>query len=180
MKKVTQKNRATTSMIITSLVMILLFLGLVALLVAQREHVQTHDEGSKEQRLKNLVDLNGENEKILTQYHWVDKTKGAVGIPIDRAMNLVLTEMQANRPHPAGPITTPLPPASPSSGAGATPGASVTPNASATPAAGGQPQNQGRQAPATGGQAAPAATPAGVLPVSPGASATPQNSRTNT
>jgi hypothetical protein len=160
-------------MIITSLVMILLFLGLVVLLVVQREHVQTHDEAQKEQRLKNLADLNGEIEKILTQYHWVDKAKGVVGIPIDRAMNLVLTELQANRPHPAGPITTASPAASPSPAAGA----------GATPVAGGQPQNQGQQAPATGGQpAAPApssaGTPSGPAPPSnqPAASTTPQNS----
>src|SRR5438132_9083492 len=107
MKKVAQPNRVTTPMIITALVMILLFLGLVVLLVAQRQHVQTYDEARKEQRLKNLADLNGENDKILTQYHWVDRAKGVVGIPIERAMNLVLTEMQANRPHPAGPITSP-------------------------------------------------------------------------
>jgi hypothetical protein len=177
MKKVAQPNRVTTPMIITALVMILLFLGLVVLLVAQRKHLQTYDEARKEQRLKNLADLNAENEKILTQYHWVDKAKGVVGIPIDRAMNLVLAEMQANRPHPAGPITSQSPAASPLSAAGA----GATPAAAAA-----QPQNQGRPAPATGGQpAAPVASPAGASPASagppnqPGASASPQGGRAN-
>ena len=110
-------------MIITGVVMILLFVGLVALLVIQRGHVQTYDEARKEQRLKNLAELNAENEKILTQYHWVDKAKGVVGIPIDRAMNLVLTELQSVQPHAAGPITTPPPAASPSPGASPTPAA---------------------------------------------------------
>jgi hypothetical protein len=170
MKKVAQPNRVTTPMILIGLVMILLFLGLVVLLVAQREHFQTYDEARKEQRLKNLGDLNAENKKILTQYHWVDKAKGVVGIPIDRAINLVLAEMQSNRPHPAGPITTPPPAA----GAGA------------TPVAGGQLQNQGQRAPATGGQpAAPVASPAGAspapagLPNQPGASASSQGGRAN-
>jgi hypothetical protein len=131
MKKITQKNRVSTSMIITGLVMILLFLGLVALLVGQREHIQTYDEVRKEQRLKNLDDLNGENEKILTQYHWVDKAKGVVGIPIERAMNLVLMELQANRPHAAGPITSPPPAASPSP-ASDQPGASTIRQSSET------------------------------------------------
>jgi hypothetical protein len=117
MKKITPKNRVSNSMIITGLTMILLFLGPVALLVWRREHVETYDEGRKEQRLKNLDDLNAENAKILTQYHWVDKAKGVVGIPIERAMNLVLTELQANRPHAAGPITSPSPAASPSAAA---------------------------------------------------------------
>jgi hypothetical protein len=170
MKKDMRQNRATIPMIITGLVMILLFFGLVMLLVAQSEHVQTHDEAVKEQRLKNLADLNGENEKILSRYHWVDKAKGIVGIPIDRAMNLVLTELQANRPHPAGPITVPVP----------SPAASppVAAGAGATPAAGGQPQNQVQQAPANGGQGA---TPAGASPApaapsnQPGASPVPQS-----
>src|SRR5258708_4573118 len=119
MKRTTQKNRVSTSMIITGVVMILLFLGLVALLVVQREHVQTHDEVLKEQRLKNLAELNAENERILTQYHWVDKAKGVVGIPIDRAMSLVLAELQSVRPHAGGPISTPPRVGSPAPGAAA-------------------------------------------------------------
>jgi hypothetical protein len=120
-------------MLITGAVMILLFLGLVALLVVQREHVQTYDEVRKEHRLKNLAELNGENERILTQYHWVDKAKGVVGIPINRAMSLVLAELQSVRPHAAGPISNPSPAGSPSQGAGATPGPSTTPAPAATP-----------------------------------------------
>jgi hypothetical protein len=120
-------------MIITALVMILLFLGLVGLLVMQREHVQTYDDIRKEHRLKNLAELNGENERILTQYHWVDKAKGVVGIPIDRAMSLVLTELQSVRPQAAGPITNPSPAGTPASGAGGAPGASATAAPAATP-----------------------------------------------
>src|SRR6516165_8471205 len=135
MKKIKQKNRVSILMVVTALVMILLFLGLVALLVEQRRHVQTYDEARKEQRLKNLADLNAENEKILAQYHWVDKAKGVVGIPIDRAMNLVLTELQSVQPHAAGPITTPPPAASPSPGASPAPAASPTPAAGAKAAA---------------------------------------------
>jgi len=125
MKKMEQKNRLSISMVITSVVMILLFVGLVAMLAIQRGHVQTYDEARKEQRLKNLAELNAENEKILTQYHWVDKAKGVVGIPIDRAMNLVLTELQSIQPHAAGPIATPPPAASPSPGASPTPAAAA-------------------------------------------------------
>src|SRR5260370_18200678 len=134
MGRTTQKNRVSTSMIITGVVMLLLFLGLVALLVVQREHVQTYDEVRKEHRLKNLAELNAENERILTQYHWVDKAKGVVGIPIDRAMSLVLAELQSVRPHAAGPISNPSPAGSPSPGAGApAPGATATTTPAATP-----------------------------------------------
>jgi hypothetical protein len=131
MKRIKEKNRVTTSMIVTGLVMILLFVGLAAWVVAQREHVQTYDEVRKEQRLKNLADLNGENQKILSQYRWIDKAKGVVGIPIDRAMSLVLTELQSIQPHAAGPIMNPSPAASPSP----TPGPSATPATGAKSAA---------------------------------------------
>lgn len=99
------KNNGSLLAIFTGLVMILLFFGsVVPLLVRERQNIPTADDQRREQRLKNLAELNAENEKILTQYRWVDKSKGIVGIPIDKAMNLVLVELQANKPHPAGPI----------------------------------------------------------------------------
>ena len=107
MAKNTQKNRVSLSVIITALVMMLLFVGLAAFLVSQRENIPTVDEQTAEVRLKNLAELNAENQKFLTQYHWVDKSKGVVGIPIDRAMDLVVAQLQANKPHAAGPINPP-------------------------------------------------------------------------
>ena len=107
MAKNTQKNRVSLWVIITSLVMMLLFVGLAAFLISQRENIPTVDEQTAEVRLKNLAELNAENQKILTQYHWVDKNKGVVGIPIDRAMDLVVAQLQANKPHAAGPINPP-------------------------------------------------------------------------
>ena len=103
----TQKNRVSLSLIITGLVMVLLFVGLAIFLVAQRKNIPTVDEQTAEVRLKNLAELNAENQKILTQYHWVDKNKGVVGIPINRAMDLVVAQLQANKPHAAGPINPP-------------------------------------------------------------------------
>ena len=103
----TQKNRISLSVIITCLVMILLFVGLAIFLVSQRENIPTVDEQTAEVRLKNLAELNAENQRILTQYHWIDKNKGVVGIPINRAMDLVVAQLQANRPHAAGPINPP-------------------------------------------------------------------------
>ena len=107
MAKNTQKDRVSLSVIITSLVMMLLFVGLAAFLISQRYNIPTVDEQTAEVRLKNLAELNAENQKFLTQYHWVDKSKGVVGIPIDRAMDLVVAQLQANKPHAAGPINPP-------------------------------------------------------------------------
>src|SRR5271166_5679982 len=107
MAKNTQKHRVSLAVIITSLVMMLLFVGLAAFLISQRDNIPTVDEQTAEVRLKNLTELNAENQKFLTQYHWVDKSKGVVGIPIDRAMDLVVAQLQANKPHAAGPINPP-------------------------------------------------------------------------
>jgi hypothetical protein len=90
--------------------MIMLFSGFVIFLVSEGESIPNVEEVHAQTRLKNLADLNAENQKILTQYHWVDKSKGVVGVPIDRAMDLVLAELQSIKPHPAGPVSTPAPP----------------------------------------------------------------------
>jgi hypothetical protein len=108
-----QKTRISIPMIVTGLVMTLLFVGLAGFLVLQRASIPTVDEQTAQVRLKNLAELNAENQRILTQYHWVDKSKGAVGIPINRAMDLVLAELQANKPHAAGPINAPAAPSPP-------------------------------------------------------------------
>jgi cytochrome c len=105
----TPKNNTSIFLVLTGLVMILLILGPLLLLVRQRQSIPTADDQRREQRLKNLADLNAENQKTLTQYRWIDKNKGIIGIPIDQAMNLVLVELQANKPHPAGPVVTPSP-----------------------------------------------------------------------
>ena len=104
-----QKNRVSLSVIITGLVMILLFVGLAIFLVSQRQNIPTVDEQTAEVRLKNLAELNAENQRVLSQYHWIDKNKGVVGIPINQAMDLVMAQLQANKPHAAGPINSPAP-----------------------------------------------------------------------
>ena len=97
--------------ILTGAVMVLLFCALAAFLILQRQAIPSHDDAQKEARLKNLSELNAANEKILSEYRWVDKAKGTIGIPIDRAMQLVLVDLQANKPHAAGPVTPPPAPA---------------------------------------------------------------------
>jgi cell division protein FtsB len=97
----------------TGLIIVLLFAVLVVLLVWQRQGIPTVEDVRKQERLKILADLNAENQKILTQYRWIDKSKGIVGIPVDRAMDLVLADLKANKPHAAGPIATPAPAATP-------------------------------------------------------------------
>jgi hypothetical protein len=104
-----QKGKSSAPMIITGLVMILLFCGFVIFLVSQGQSIPNVEELHAQARFKNLADLRSEDQKILTQYHWVDKSKGVVGIPIDRAIELVLVQLQSIKPHPAGPVNPPAP-----------------------------------------------------------------------
>src|SRR6201995_4749293 len=103
MAKHREKGRSSTPIVITGLVMVLLFCLFAIFLVSQGRSIPDVEEVKEQTRLKNLADLNAENQKILTQYRWIDKSKGVVGIPIDRAMDLVLVQLQSNKPHPAGP-----------------------------------------------------------------------------
>jgi hypothetical protein len=105
-----QKGKSSAPMIVTGLVMILLFCGFVIFLVSQGQSIPNVEEVHAQTRLKNLADLNSENQKVLTQYRWVDKSKGVVGVPIDRAMDLVLVELQSIKPHSAGPVNPPAAP----------------------------------------------------------------------
>jgi hypothetical protein len=126
-------------MIVTGLVMILLFSGFVIFLISEGESIPNVEDVHAQARLKNLADLNAENQKILTQYRWVDKSKGVVGVPIDRAMDLVLADLQSVKPHPAGPVSTPAPPSpTPQSSPAPAPQGSPSPSPNA-PKPGGQP-----------------------------------------
>jgi hypothetical protein len=109
MAKQQEKVKSSIPTVITGLVMVLLFGGFALFLVSQGQSIPNVEELHAQTRLKNLADLNSENQKILTQYRWVDKTHGVVGIPIDRAMDLVLVQLQSNKPHPAGPVNLPTP-----------------------------------------------------------------------
>jgi hypothetical protein len=109
MAKQQEKVKSSVPTVITGLVMVLLFGGFALFLVSQGQSIPNVEELHAQTRLKNLADLNSENQKILTQYRWVDKTQGVVGIPIDRAMDLVLVQLQSNKPHPAGPVNLPTP-----------------------------------------------------------------------
>jgi len=114
MSDANQSSRFSVSTVVTILVLLLLFAGLVWFVTYQRESIAASEPGRRALRLKNLNDLNTENQKALTSYRWIDKGKGVVGIPIDRAMELEVADLAANHPHAAGPITPPAPNPTPS------------------------------------------------------------------
>ena len=159
-----EKVEVSTLTILTTLVMLLVFVGLVWIVFLQKQAIPTSTAQTREDRMKNLAQLNADNQKILTTYHWVDKSKGIVGIPINRAMELVLKDLAADHPHAAGPVN--LPAASP------TPAAV---NPAATPAAANQPAT-----PAPSASATPEASPASSPSASPEPSASPTPSTSPT
>ena len=171
MAKTYRNGKGSLSLVISGLVIVLLFLGLTWLIAWQRQGIPTYDEERRQLRLKNLADLSAENDKILNQYHWVDRQKGIVGIPIERAKQLIVAELEANKPHPAGLINPPV--AAPN--ANGSPAPAANPSASPSPAAGLPPATP---APGAAAPPAPIANPQSVpapppAPSSPPAAATP-------
>jgi len=126
------KAEVSTLTIITTLMVLLVFVGLVWLVFLQREAIPSDSRQKREERLKNLAQLTADNQKALTTYHWIDKSKGTVGIPINRAMELVQKDLAANHPHAAGPINPPA--ASPTPAAANQPAATPAPSTSSSPA----------------------------------------------
>jgi len=133
-----RSSKISFSAVAIGVMIVLLFCGLGIFLILQRQAIPTYDDVRKEARLKNLAELNAANEKALTGYRWIDKAKGIVGLPIDRAMDLVLADLQTNKPHPAGSITTNAAPAKPAS-EGQPAAKPEGQSSSVTPAGGSQP-----------------------------------------
>ena len=116
------------------------------------------------ERTKAHQELEAENAKKLQNYAWVDKAKGTLQIPIERAMELAIVELNSKKPTAAGPIATPAP--SPA----ASPAASPAP---AAPAPAAPPAAAPTASPAAAPPAAPTASPAAAPAASPAAAPTP-------
>ena len=107
-----------------------------------------YEQTRAKKRAELLKTSREEAAKALTTYGWIDKNKGVARIPIERAMELTVTELTQQKPAPAGPIATPEPQAQPA----------------ASPGPAGSPQS---------GAAQPVASPSGQVPASPSPQATP-------
>jgi hypothetical protein len=109
----------------------------------------------------------------LSGYAWIDKNKGTVRIPIERAMELSLPDLARKKPAAAGPIATPAPSEAPATaGAAASPGAASIPAGSPHPSA--TPKRATIEGPGAKPQPAAGTNPPGAAPATqPGASASP-------
>lgn len=156
-------------------VMLFVFFGvIVAITFAAMHRGSTYEAERAGVRVEKLKTAREDWDKTAGSYGWVDKAKGVAHIPIARAMELELTDLQARKPEPAGPIATPAPAEAPVTATGAAPPANppaaAAPAASATPKAttveGLNSENRGQPAAASNPHNAAAGT-------QPGAAATP-------
>ena len=79
----------------------------------------TYEEERAKARAEKLKTAQEEWNKTSSSYGWVDKEKGVARIPIERAMELELADLQSKKPAPAGPIATPAPAEAPAPSTGA-------------------------------------------------------------
>lgn len=158
-------------------VLLMVLFGVIAVaVIGPAPRGDTYEQQRARNREKKLKDLRDEDAKALTNYAWIDKNKGSVRIPIERAMELTVADLANKKPTAAGPIATPAPagsaaPAGPGAASpAATPSAQAGRPAKPSPVAGqksesrGQPTGAINPAPAPpstqpNGSATPAASP---------------------
>lgn len=134
------------------IVFLFILFGLIVLaVIGPSPRSSDYEETRAKKRMEKLSALQEENKKDLTTYAWVDKNKGVARIPIDRAMELTVTDLSQKKPAPAGPIATPAPQAAPA----------------AAPPAGGSPAPAAHQQTEAAKPGAPAGSPAAQGAASP-------------
>jgi hypothetical protein len=139
--------------------------GLIVLaVIGPSPRSSDYEETRAKKRMEKLNALQEENKKDLTTYAWVDKNKGVARIPIDRAMELTVSDLAQKKPEPAGPIATPAVQASPAA-AQPTGGSPVPPApqgaavSSPPPDGAASPPVATQQSPPAAASPAPATTP---------------------
>jgi len=98
-----------------------LFGVIVVAVIGPGPRGDTYERMRAEERVKKLKAVCDEEAKALTSYAWVDKSKGTVRLPIDRAMELTVADLANKKPAPAYPIAAPEPSAAPGGVASASP-----------------------------------------------------------
>lgn len=149
-------------------VVLLMFLfGAIAVaIIGPAPRGDTYEQQRAQNRETKLKQLHEEDAKALTGYAWIDKNKGSVRIPIERAMQLTVAELANKKPTAAGPIATPA--AEAPAAAAPAPAGSAQPGGSAKASSVSGPKSEAH------GQPAGAINPAPAPPsTQPNASASP-------
>src|SRR5437763_10281261 len=154
-------------------VLLFVMFGLiVAAIIGPSRRGSDYEQKRAVNRQTKLQAQREQDAAALTGYAWVDKNKGTVRIPIERAMALTLADLGKKKPAPAGPIATPAP-QSPAAAAGvATPPSAAAPPASPSPSL--TPKGQAVEGHGTRAQPAAGMNPPGAAPgTQPGPSGSP-------
>ena len=157
--------------------------GLIVLaVIGPSPRTSDYEEMRAKKRMERLKTLHEESQKELTTYAWIDKGKGVARIPINRAMQVTVSDLAQKMPVPAGPIVVPAAQAAPAGGSpapAAPQGAAVSPAKATNPPATGTAQPAQSSAPAgsPSGQGvaspSPATQPSPAAPASPAPATTP-------
>jgi hypothetical protein len=152
-------------------VLLFALFGVIALaVIGPTPRGDNYEQMRAEARAKKLKDARDEETKALAGYAWVDKTKGTVRLPIDRAMAVTLADLANKKPAPAYAIAAPAASAAPGGAVAASPASSASPQSSGTP----KPTSVAGPNSEARGQPAAAVNPPAVQPsTQPGSSATP-------
>jgi len=115
-------------------VLLFFIFGIIAwAVIGPSRRVTDYEEKRAADRIAKLKALREQDNQALTEYAWVDKNKGTVRIPIERAMELATADLSQKKAAPAGPIATPAP-EPPAAAAGvATPPSAAAPPGSPAP-----------------------------------------------
>ncbi len=120
-------------------VMLFVFFGvIVAIAFGAMSRGSTYEADRAKARMEKLKTAREAWDKTASSYGWVNKEKGIAHIPVRRAMELELADLQAAKPTAAGPIPTPAPaevPAAAPTAAQSTNPPNAAPGAATTPAA---------------------------------------------
>jgi hypothetical protein len=147
-----------------------LFGAIVVAVIGPTPRGDNYEQTRAEARAKKLKDARDEESKALTSYAWIDKNKGTVRLPINRAMELTVADLANKKPAAAYAIASPESSAAPGGAAAATPAPSPSPQSSGTP----KPTSVTGPNSEARGQPAAAVNPPAVQPsTQPGASASP-------
>ncbi|MCF7729167.1 MAG: hypothetical protein K9M81_02235 [Chthoniobacterales bacterium] len=86
--------------------LLILFVAALILVIRWNPEPMTDDEERALLRVKNLAALNKANDELLNTYGWVDQNQGVLHIPLERAMELEINNLNtpARKPHAAYPI----------------------------------------------------------------------------
>jgi uncharacterized protein (DUF58 family) len=125
-------SRAPFSTWLGVVLLFALFGVIVLAVIGPARRGNDYEEARAKKRMENLKTAREDAEKALNTYAWIDKNKGVVRIPIERAMELTMAQLAQQKPAAAGLIATPEPQA-PAASASPAPAGSPQPNAARPP-----------------------------------------------